>query len=39
MTNKECIDSWADSIIPAVFRAEDADPALTDLAPLKRLTP
>ena len=24
MTNKECIDRWADSIIPAVFRAEDA---------------
>ena len=24
MTNKECIDRWADSIIPAVFMAEDA---------------
>ena len=24
MTNKEAIDRWADSIIPAVFRAEDA---------------
>ena len=24
MTNKEAIDGWADSIIPAVFRAEDA---------------
>ena len=24
MTNKECIDRWAGSIIPAVFRAEDA---------------
>ena len=24
MTNKECIDRWAESIIPAVFRAEDA---------------
>ena len=24
MTNKETIDRWADSIIPAVFRAEDA---------------
>ena len=24
MTNKECIDRWADSIIPAVFKAEDA---------------
>ena len=24
MTNKETIDHWADSIIPAVFRAEDA---------------
>ena len=23
MTNKEAIDRWADSIIPAVFRAED----------------
>ena len=23
MTNKETIDRWADSIIPAVFRAED----------------
>ena len=24
MTNRETIDRWADSIIPAVFRAEDA---------------
>ena len=24
MTNKECIDRWADSIIPAVFKAEEA---------------
>ena len=24
MTNKECIDRWDDSIIPAVFKAEDA---------------
>ena len=24
MTNKETIDHWADSIIPAVFMAEDA---------------
>lgn len=24
MTNKECIDRWADSIIPAVFKAEQA---------------
>ena len=24
MTNKEAIDGWADSIIPAVFRAEEA---------------
>jgi len=24
MTNKEAIDRWADSIIPAVFNAEDA---------------
>jgi hypothetical protein len=24
MTNKEAIDRWADSIIPAVFKAEDA---------------
>ena len=24
MINKECIDRWADSIIPAVFKAEDA---------------
>lgn len=24
MTNKETIDRWADSIIPAVFKAEDA---------------
>lgn len=24
MTNKECIDRWAESIIPAVFKAEDA---------------
>jgi hypothetical protein len=24
MTNKEAIDHWADSIIPAVFKAEDA---------------
>lgn len=24
MTNKECIDRWAEYIIPAVFRAEDA---------------
>ena len=24
MTNKECIDRWAEQIIPAVFRAEDA---------------
>lgn len=24
MTNKECIDRWADCIIPAVFKAEDA---------------
>ena len=24
MTNKECVDRWADSIIPAVFKAEDA---------------
>ena len=24
MTNKECIERWADSIIPAVFKAEDA---------------
>ena len=23
MTNKEAIDGWADSIIPAVFRAEE----------------
>jgi hypothetical protein len=23
MTNKECIDRWAEQIIPAVFRAED----------------
>ena len=23
MTNKECVDRWAESIIPAVFRAED----------------
>jgi hypothetical protein len=22
MTNKECVDRWADSIIPAVFKAE-----------------
>ena len=24
MTNKECIDRWAEHIIPAVFKAEDA---------------
>lgn len=24
MTNKEAIDRWAESIIPAVFKAEDA---------------
>ena len=24
MTNKECIDRWAESIIPAVFAAEEA---------------
>ncbi len=24
MTNKECVDRWAELIIPAVFRAEDA---------------
>ena len=24
MTNKECIDRWAELIIPAVFKAEDA---------------
>ena len=24
MTNKEAIDSWAEQIIPAVFKAEDA---------------
>ena len=24
MTNKECIERWAGSIIPAVFKAEDA---------------
>lgn len=24
MTNKECIDRWAGSIIPAVFKAEEA---------------
>ncbi len=24
MTNKETIDRWAESIIPAVFKAEDA---------------
>ena len=24
MTNKECIGRWAEQIIPAVFRAEDA---------------
>jgi hypothetical protein len=24
MTNKECVDRWAEQIIPAVFRAEDA---------------
>lgn len=24
MTNKECVDRWADSIIPAVFKAEEA---------------
>ena len=24
MTNKEAIDGWAEQIIPAVFRAEDA---------------
>lgn len=24
MTNKEAIDRWADQIIPAVFKAEDA---------------
>ena len=24
MTNKEAIDRWAEYIIPAVFRAEDA---------------
>ena len=24
MTNAQCIDRWADSIIPAVFKAEDA---------------
>jgi hypothetical protein len=24
MTNKECIDRWAEQIIPAVFKAEDA---------------
>ena len=23
MTNKECIDRWAEYIIPAVFKAED----------------
>ena len=23
MTNKECIDRWAEQIIPAVFKAED----------------
>ena len=23
MTNKECVDRWAEHIIPAVFRAED----------------
>jgi len=23
MTNKECIDRWAEHIIPAVFKAED----------------
>ena len=23
MTNKECVDRWAEFIIPAVFRAED----------------
>ena len=24
MTNRECIDRWAEQIIPAVFKAEDA---------------
>lgn len=24
MTNKECVDRWAEHIIPAVFKAEDA---------------
>jgi hypothetical protein len=24
MTNKECIDRWAEYIVPAVFKAEDA---------------
>lgn len=24
MTNKECVERWAEMIIPAVFRAEDA---------------
>lgn len=24
MTNKECINRWAEQIIPAVFKAEDA---------------
>jgi hypothetical protein len=24
MTNKECIDRWAEYIIPAVFKAEEA---------------
>ena len=24
MTNKEAIDRWAEQIIPAVFKAEDA---------------
>ena len=24
MTNKECVERWAENIIPAVFRAEDA---------------
>ena len=24
MTNKECIDRWAEQIIPAVFKAEEA---------------
>ena len=24
MTNKECIDRWAEQIVPAVFKAEDA---------------